>query len=341
MNRFIQQSLLIFFIPIFCALRVGRGSVLPSGGTEINRHVLAFYYSWYGNPHVSREWVHWADVSQDAIGNSTDYPVLGAYDSHDPKVIEQQCKWAKQSGITGLIASWWGEGDFTDQALPLLLTVAGREGLKVTVYIERARARQPSAEAAEVLYLLHHYGSNPAWLRLEDKPVLFVYGRAIDEIGLNGWRAVRSEVEQVYPGGVSFIADQISDRAARVFDGLHEYNYADKLAGKSLDEIRAEVRKDFSWSLAKEKNLPLRCLTVLPGYDDHKQKERLHRITVERRSGETYQILWQEAIRAKPDWVLIASWNEWHEGSEIEPSREYGERFLQITAEFSKRFLAR
>ena len=43
----------------------------------------------------------------------------------------------------------------------------------------------------------------------------------------------------------------------------------------------------------------------------------------ERWGGETYRVLWREAIAAAPDYVLITSWNEWHEGSELEPSVEY------------------
>jgi hypothetical protein len=47
----------------------------------------------------------------------------------------------------------------------------------------------------------------------------------------------------------------------------------------------------------------------------------------ERWGGETYRVLWEEAVAAHPDYVLITSWNEWHEGSEIEPSVEYGSLF--------------
>jgi len=46
----------------------------------------------------------------------------------------------------------------------------------------------------------------------------------------------------------------------------------------------------------------------------------------------------EEAIKAKPDWVLITSWNEWHEGSEIEPSLEYGDKYLSLTQEYGRAF---
>ena len=46
--------------------------------------------------------------------------------------------------------------------------------------------------------------------------------------------------------------------------------------------------------------------------------------------GQTYRVLWEEAIKADPDWVLITSWNEWHEGSEIEPSWEDGDVYVKL-----------
>ena len=64
------------------------------------------------------------------------------------------------------------------------------------------------------------------------------------------------------------------------------------------------------------------------------------RPVTQRFGDETYRVLWQEAIAARPDYVLITSWNEWHEGSEIEPSVEYGSLFLDETARFARPFLS-
>ena len=82
------------------------------------------------------------------------------------------------------------------------------------------------------------------------------------------------------------------------------------------------------------------CVTVIPGYDDTAPPERKPpRPTTDRRDCETYRILWQAAIAADPDSVPITSWNEWHEGSEIEPSREFGDLALRETALYSAQFL--
>ena len=44
------------------------------------------------------------------------------------------------------------------------------------------------------------------------------------------------------------------------------------------------------------------------------------------------------SLATRPDWVLITSWNEWHEGSEIEPSVENGDRELKTTRQFAPKF---
>jgi glycoprotein endo-alpha-1,2-mannosidase len=82
-------------------------------------------------------------------------------------------------------------------------------------------------------------------------------------------------------------------------------------------------------------------VTIIPGYNDQNTGRPPPRPVTDRWGGETYWALWQEAIAATPDYVLITSWNEWHEGTELEPSVEYGSRILDDTAAFSRGFLAR
>ena len=68
------------------------------------------------------------------------------------------------------------------------------------------------------------------------------------------------------------------------------------------------------------------CATVIPGWDDTKLVERVYdRRPTDRRDGSTYRALWEKAIAANVDWVLITSWNEWFENSIMEPTTEFGE----------------
>jgi hypothetical protein len=316
-----------------------------NGAAETPRQVLAFYYGWYGNPTTSRRWIHWENVDpkQKQIGNSTHWPELGAYDSHDPRVVDQHCRWANEAGITGFIVTWWGQKDFHDKGLPALLAAAQKTGLNITVYFETAHPDRGEARAnavRDVLYLLEKYGQHPAWLKVNGKPVVFVYGRAVKELGLNGWQSVIAEVHRQYPPGALFIGDKISREAAAVFDGVHTYNITGAIAGKSAAEIRAWARKKFPQQVATAGAHRIACVTIIPGYDDSKLGRPAPRPITARHNGDTYRALWPEAVAANPDWILITSWNEWHEGSEIEPSAENGMRELRITAEFAPQFLA-
>ena len=45
--------------------------------------------------------------------------------------------------------------------------------------------------------------------------------------------------------------------------------------------------------------------------------------------------MWEDAIASKAPWVTITSWNEWHEGSDIDVSVEYGDFFLNRTKIYS------
>lgn len=214
---------------------------------NVPKKVLAFYYAWYGNPKVSGRWFHWEGVDEEKkqIASSTHYPVLGAYDSHDPKVVEQHCRWAKDAGLDGFIVSWWQPNDFHDRAMPIILDTAQKFGLEITAYFEIVPTRTKEQALEFVMHLLNRYGKHPAWLKLNGKPVIFVYGRAIGEIKLDGWLWVISEANKRYEGGAVFIGDQISKRAAQIFDGIHTYNITGQIAGKSLDEIRSWAQKTF------------------------------------------------------------------------------------------------
>jgi hypothetical protein len=62
---------------------------------------------------------------------------------------------------------------------------------------------------------------------------------------------------------------------------------------------------------------------------------------VSRQDGSYYQRTFQAAIDSRPDWIVITSYNEWLEGTQIEPSQTYGRRYLDLTRSLAERFRAR
>ncbi len=64
--------------------------------------------------------------------------------------------------------------------------------------------------------------------------------------------------------------------------------------------------------------------SVTPGYDDRLLADRPTHVVVDRADGGVYEAQWSAAIDMAADWVMVTSWNEWFENTEIEPSERYG-----------------
>ncbi len=304
------------------------------------RLVLAFYYGWYGAPELSGRWLHWEGVAaaRQQIASSTHYPQLGAYDSSDPKIIEQHCRWAREAGLDGFIYSWWSIGGYEEKPLPRLLDAAQRHNLKVCVYYEQVpQPGDPRSVLPDLRHILRQFAAHPAYLKVEGRPVVFVYGRAMEQLSLLQWAWALETIRAEFPPGVCAIGDSLSRSAARVFDGIHTYNPVGALERKPLNAIQPTLEAYYQEAIQAAGTLGrIACATIIPAYDD--TKIRTPGIRTDRFGGAAYRRQWDAALRLNPDWVLITSFNEWHEGSEIEPSVEHGDRELRTTAAYAPRF---
>ena len=294
--------------------------------------VLAFHYGWYG---ADAGW----GVSADGGRNHPNTPEGGLYDSADPALIARQIEQARTAGITGFITSWDGAGNRRDRVLEALLAAAP-EGFSITAYVESSGG---SAEtlAARLNDLHQRYGGEPRWLRLNGWPCLFVFDRVWQELGHAGWTSARMLHDQISGGGFAVVgpANTESEIEARrgLFDALHIYSMQFQTDGWRI-AFGAFARRWISRWVQAQQGLAVTTATILPGYDDRRLDDRTgDRPTTPRRSGRTFRMMWDAALAARPDWVLIVSWNEWLEGTEIEPSAENGERELDTARAFSTR----
>ena len=307
------------------------------------KRVLAFYYTWYGTEPFSGKWIHYekVDTEKQDIGNWRYWPTIGPYDSHDPAVLDLHMKQMQEAGIDGPITTWWGRNDWNDQALPILLDKAQAHGRVVTVYYETtAKTDATEEKAAERLsYIIQTHTSHPAWLKVNGRPVIFIYGRAVNEIKpAERWTAIRKLVVDKTGVDPFLVGDGINSANAEAFDGTHQYNTAGGLRGSDKPEEirRAVVGIELSSELIPRRHGKLACYTVIPGYDD--TKNRTPGLAIPRLDGKTYDIGWEAGIGRDLDWALICTWNEWHEGSVIEPCKEFGDKYLKATAEWTKKF---
>jgi hypothetical protein len=77
--------------------------------------------------------------------------------------------------------------------------------------------------------------------------------------------------------------------------------------------------------------------TLGPGYD-HSAVPGRTPLIVKRRNGEFYTENWLKFLRRPSNLVTLETWNEFHEGTDICESKEYGRQYLDLTAKYVKLF---
>ncbi|MEM2998506.1 MAG: PKD domain-containing protein [Thermoproteota archaeon] len=318
--------------------------------------VLAFYYPWYGTAHgASGRWFHWEGVTENSIANTAHYPLLGIYDSQDERLIESHILMAKYAGIDGFVVSWWGPDSFEDQSLERIIRVAEIYDFKITIYYESYRPRKPLTSVTDIVYELSYaireYTGSSAFFKVNGRPVIFIYNIEAHDRSPGFWLQVRRDLEEKV-GPVCLIGDLRDPSYLYVFDGFHTYI---ELNSSSMRELYAFYRNymriglvglNFSEAVDKIKagdcvNLQEKALfyTVIPGFDNREIGEP--GLFVDRGGGATYERFWCDALEMNAKCVLITSWNELHEGTEIEPTREYGLVFLNMTRNYTSKLKQR
>ncbi|WP_155624087.1 DUF5010 domain-containing protein [Burkholderia territorii] len=82
-------------------------------------------------------------------------------------------------------------------------------------------------------------------------------------------------------------------------------------------------------------------VSIGPGYSQKNLSSR-HPIEVPRENGALYRRNWERilAMDPRPTMVHIETWNEFFEGTAICDSKEYGRQYIELTAEYAKRYKA-
>jgi hypothetical protein len=296
----------------------------PAGSTSAQGEhlVLAFYYAWF---------------SPSSFGpTKTSYQPVTPYSSSDRATIERQVDEAKQAGIDAFIQSWYGPGggtnNQTESNLVTLLDVAQAKGFRVAVDLEtsgpffKSKADVQSALAT----LLSTHATHPAYLTVNGKPVIFFWQNS--RFSVADWAAIRSAVDPLHRS--IWISEGTNLDYLRVFDGHHLYNIA-----WSADPRSTVV----TWSKrVREKAIELGAFkyfvgTAMPGWDDR----LLHRsgsYVRARANGDYFRASFLGVTQANSDWAIITSFNEWPEGSMIEPSVTYGDQYLNLAAELANTY---
>jgi hypothetical protein len=350
----------LFFPAIIAA------SFLANGCHAESPKVFAHYMPWFeAEKKASGEfaWSHWQWYGKgpkhdpdDVLPNgrrdiaSVFYPLIGPYDERDPAVLEYQILTAKAAGIDGFIADWYGPGNSTDKMFAGLVKAAERYGFTVAICLEeksffpsysqaKTRTEVEDVMRRQIEYALSQYASSTSYARSDGLPVFLIFsGYGEGELGPN--TLSREEL-------------------GRVFDNFKDQKFL--LVRSTLDRLPAGAAKacyiwSANWDSREGRESYYRATQTArahgevqywmggcsPGFDDTGvwgwgQGPRV----LNRRGTATYEEQWNEVLRYHPDAVQIITWNDLEEGTTIEPTEEYGFRFVDLTERYVEKYTGR
>jgi hypothetical protein len=285
-------------IPAVVAAALAAGCIaLPaSGATGENgtERTAIFYYPWYSTPAKDGRWAHWYVENDGApVLSATYYPSRGLYSSSNAKIVSAQMREIASVGVGTIIVSWWGFDSPENDRLLLVEQAATRNGLEVAIHVEPYRGRTP-ARAAEDIARLNHEGGFTDF---------YVYDA--DRDPASDWADALAPVEGVRIFGHTPFVGRAK---ASGFDGVYTYDVV-TWNGSLFRRLCTQAHA-----------AGLLCApSVGPGYDA-RLASPLDAVRP-RNDGLTYDRMWKTAIKADADLVTITSYNEWQEGTQIEPAR--------------------
>ena len=276
------------------ALPASGSAPVTSGST-----IAIFYYPWYSTPTRDGRWAHWYVEREDGPVLSTAYyPSRGLYSSSNAQIVATQMRDLAAAGVDTLVVSWWGYGSPEADRLPLVVQAAQRFGLRVAIHLEPYLGRDP-AKAAEDIARLHGEGGFTDF---------YVYDADRDPAA--AWAEALTPLAGVRVFGQTTLVGRAK---ASGFDGVYTYDV--------ITWTGALFRRLCTQAHAAG----LLCApSVGPGFDARLATD--YEDTRPRQDGATYDRMWRAALRASSDLVTITSYNEWQEGTQIEPARSQFDR---------------
>ncbi len=256
-----------------------------------------FFYPWYSNRAHDGSYAHWQEGAHTPpfdIGSAF-FPYRGVYSSDDVNVLRAQMRDIRQAGVDEVVSSWWGWGSPEDNRLLAVRRAARRAGLTVAAQLEPYDGRTVDSVAADLQHL-------------RDVGISDVYVYRPSDFTVEQWQSLDLSLT----GLRVFAQTGLVGFAARAgFAGIYTYDIV-TYGGDKFFRLCSEAHA-----------VGLLCApSVGPGFDAQFSTGDPH--VKPRDDGATYDAMWRAALGSTADLVTITSYNEWSEGTQIEPAGHGG-----------------
>ncbi len=345
--------------------------LLPQASGSIAPRIGAHYYSWF-----PENWSHGYAASKLTPPAG---PALGEYTLREGGVFPQHLVWAEEAGIDFLILDWWPTRERLKRRIQIYLEEARKSSTPVkialqyeTIDLKRGSAMSLEAEQPNEVFLTRErvedligdwvflvqevVQKNPNYLRINGRPVLFVYAsRHLLGSIAPAFRFVRAHVKARTGEELFLVGDEVFFNALTksggepttllpegtpdwnrlsAFDAITAYNPYEttrqQYAGaEGAEQFLGDVERLYQRyaRIAASAN-QLFFPGVIPSYNDRGVRHAANHYVVPDRFGVPERSFLKEALErwARPHLddpralLAVTSWNEWNEGTALEPS---------------------
>jgi hypothetical protein len=310
----------------------------------------SYYYPGFG---TNRQW---REMALFAPGTK---PVLGYYDEGNPECIDWQIKWATEHGVNFFLVDWYWEAgrNRNEHWLDGFVKARHKSHFKwALMWANHNRKGTHSREdwIAVTQRWLNKYMSTPEYLTLAGKPVVFMWSPRNLRDDMGGSEPVaellalsdRMARDAGLPGMVFYAMNQSGQQqlAQEGYVGYTTYHWFNRARESSRNRrffaykaVVDQAREQ--WDVVAEQcaQAGLAFLPVVDTGWDARPRHGLNSFVIYDRSVAEFT----RHLRDAKNWMdqrgqkilVLGPWNEWTEGSYVEPCSEFGFEMLRAIRE--------
>ena len=329
----------------------------------------AYYYIWWGLPSPFPD--HWT--------NSKGTPLLGKYNSSDPTVADEHVLLAKQHKIDFFAISWLGVFDWYDH---ITIDENLRKGLLQAKHIDEFSfcllyeseiilksiydncSQTPGLDPAElfksvfiedITYANTTYFNNPSYLRIEGKPVLFIYNlpyiyENLTSNSENSTRIMHELLDTVkarFEDNIYLVGEVGGEPDPAKTQENHTYsmdsvtNYLFSGAQDGWMNVLGNATRYYpEWNTAMTTKGIKYIPSAYPGYNNTGNEDSPNPTALppDETKFEEFLYIAKENVDTDLNIIMLTSWNEWKDATMLEPSSESAETFLHVVHDIIPEF---
>lgn len=308
------------------------------------KKLMVHYMPWYISKEYTGYWGwHWTmnQYNPDEIRNgkssiASHYsPLIGLYDSNDPDTLEYHILLMKLAGIDGIIIDWYGIADFYDYAIinqntQHIIEYIKKSGMEFAIcyedqsikymvndgYISKEKAVNYGQDVMR--WLQENLFNSESYVKLDSRPALFIFGPQYFQD--DQWDQIFSVLSS---RPFLYTLNNLQKYADGIFGWPPMY-------GKPKNH---EQWHNYLTELYAQNPDSMSCVgAIFPQFHDIYEEAGIHKSYgyIDPSGTKTFEETLDLAIKSNCELMQIVTWNDYGEGTMIEPTKEFGYTYLEI-----------